>query len=104
MKGFKRQEWTKAKAERNEALDLLVYNLAMAHYLGIPRYTVVDWEGLRAAFTQRSLFAEPANQSISTDTQQAAPEQVSEPQPQTPVTSAKPTIRRTSRSGYLNRR
>ena len=104
VKGFKRQEWTKAKAERNEALDLLVYNLAMAHYLSIPRYTSVDWEGLRAAFTQRSLFSEPASQSVSADEKQTDQESPLEHQPQTPATTAKPTRRRTSRSGYLNRR
>lgn len=27
----------KGKADRNEALDLLVYNLGMAHYLGLHR-------------------------------------------------------------------
>ncbi|MFW4864070.1 terminase gpA endonuclease subunit, partial [Pseudomonas aeruginosa] len=28
VKGFKRTDWVKAKSERNEALDLIVYNLA----------------------------------------------------------------------------
>lgn len=47
VKGFKRIEWVKGKAERNEALDLLVYSLAMAHYLGLHRYGEHDWARLK---------------------------------------------------------
>src|SRR5690606_19804683 len=58
VKGHKRIEWVKGKADRNEGLDLLVYNLAMAHYLGLHRYREPDWSKLRAAVSQGSLFAE----------------------------------------------
>ena len=44
VKGFKRTEWVKAKADRNEALDLAVYNLAAAQYLGLHRYQPGDWQ------------------------------------------------------------
>lgn len=43
IKGHKRTDWTKAKGARNEALDLSVYNLAMAHYLGLHRFKEQDW-------------------------------------------------------------
>jgi phage terminase large subunit GpA-like protein len=61
VKGFKRAEWVKAKADRNEALDLAVYNLAAAHYLGLHRYQPHDWSRLRAALNppQADLFAAP---------------------------------------------
>jgi phage terminase large subunit GpA-like protein len=47
VRGRRRSEWVKAKGEPNEALDLCVYNLAMAHFLGLHRYRDVDWERLR---------------------------------------------------------
>lgn len=103
VRGYKRQEWMKAKSDRNEALDLLVYNLAMAHYLGIHRYTEVDWDRLRAAFNQRSLFAEPIA-AARPDTEDAATEAeqpaAPQPKPQQP-SPARTTRRRSSRSGYL---
>lgn len=107
VKGYKRQEWVKAKADRNEALDLLVYNLAMAQYLGLNRYSQLDWDRLRAAFQQRSLFVEPIKQpepaeQAEDDQEPAAPPE--QPTPTTPVAPVKPAKRRTSRSGYLSRR
>ncbi|MFH1493755.1 MAG: phage terminase large subunit family protein [Pseudomonadota bacterium] len=47
VKGFKRVEWYKSKADRNEALDLMVYNLAMAHHLELNRKPEPWWERLR---------------------------------------------------------
>lgn len=44
VKGYKRTEWVKSKADRNEALDLSVYNLAAAHRLGLHRWRENDWE------------------------------------------------------------
>ena len=44
VKGHKRTEWIKAKSDANEGLDLSVYNLAMAYYLGLHRFSVTDWE------------------------------------------------------------
>ncbi|MGH8351196.1 MAG: phage terminase large subunit family protein, partial [Pseudomonas sp.] len=49
VKGFKKIEWVKGKAERNEALDLMVYNLAMVHYLGLNRYKEHDWARVKEA-------------------------------------------------------
>ncbi|MGR4042803.1 phage terminase large subunit family protein [Pseudomonas sp. 910_21] len=58
IKGHKRIEWVKGKADRNEALDLMVYCLAMAHYLGINRYLESDWDRVRSAMAQTGLFDE----------------------------------------------
>ncbi len=62
VKGFKRSEWVKAKADRNEALDLAVYNLAIAYYLNLHRYKEADWERLRMRINppQRDIFESPA--------------------------------------------
>jgi phage terminase large subunit GpA-like protein len=47
VKGFRRTQWVKAKADRNEVLDLMVYALAMAQYRGLHRYREPDWQRLR---------------------------------------------------------
>lgn len=44
VKGHKRSEWVKSRADRNEALDLSVYNLAAAHRLGLHKWRQNDWE------------------------------------------------------------
>lgn len=105
VKGYKRSEWVKGKADRNEALDLLVYNLAMAHYLGLHRYKEPEWARLRGSVSQGSLFADrpaPVAQPATDDDAPAAPTppRVVTPTPQ----PAKASPRRSSSSGYLNRR
>jgi phage terminase large subunit GpA-like protein len=119
IRGHKRIEWVKGKAERNEALDLMVYCLAMAHYLGINRYHEQDWDRVRQAMAQSGLFdaelgikhvqgqrvdddaeaiAEPATDPASKPAPPpaalAAPQRTTTPQP----------TRRVSTSGYLKRR
>jgi len=42
-RGFSRYEWLKER-ERNEALDLKVYNRALAAIIGIDRFKASDWE------------------------------------------------------------
>ncbi|MEX5340587.1 phage terminase large subunit family protein [Pseudomonas sp. I2] len=120
VKGYKRIEWVKGKAERNEALDLMVYNLAMAHYLGLHRYGEHDWDKLRQALAQASLFDEhaPAKPSVTeqADVDDLEPGTEQEPAPQPPARPApsapspkprpapQPMQRRSSSSGYLKRR
>lgn len=102
VKGHKRIEWVKGKADRNEALDLLVYNLGMAHYLGLHRYKEAEWSKLRAAVSQGSLFADrPA--AIAASSAQDDERTVTSAAPPTP-NAAPQTSRRRSSSGYLNRR
>ncbi|WP_324710109.1 phage terminase large subunit family protein [Pseudomonas citronellolis] len=112
VKGFRRVEWVKAKSERNEALDLMVYNLAAAQFLGLHRYHEPQWSSLRAAVSQGSLFSEPAAvpaepegpDQVPAQARPAAPAR-SQPAPARAVSpQSPPSGRRTSRSGYLNRR
>ena len=117
VKGYKRIEWVKGKADRNEALDLMVYNLAMAHYLGLHRYGEHDWDRLKQKLAQASLFDDGqhtkpvAAERVSAD-ESVESTPVSRPQPvAAPVISpparppAAPTMqRRSSASGYLKRR
>jgi len=44
VKGHARTAWVKAKADRNEALDLSVYNLAAAQRIGLHKWREADWE------------------------------------------------------------
>ena len=109
VKGYKRIEWVKGKAERNEALDLMVYNLAMAHYLGLNRYKEHDWERVRQSLAQAGLFDEKvvaAERVMVTEEKTETPQSMQ--QPITPVAQphpvASPPQRRSSSSGYLKRR
>ena len=120
VKGYKRIEWVKSKAERNEALDLMVYNLAMANFLGLHRYGEHDWDKLRQALAQASLFdqsepqpARPQAREPDDDDQDEeatspapapAPVRRSDPPPPAPRAAPQPPQRRSSTSGYLKRR
>ena len=46
--GFRRVWDKNSPGDRNEALDLAVGNLALAHYLGLHKWTLADWQRLRA--------------------------------------------------------
>lgn len=102
VKGYKRIEWVKGKAERNEALDLLVYNLAMAHLLGLNRYRENEWAKLRLALSQSSLLTDPPP-AIQAPGATTAPPAVS-PAPAAPPAAPTVPARRRSISGYLTRR
>jgi len=121
VKGYKRIEWVKGKADRNEALDLMVYNLAMANFLGLHRYGEQDWDKLRQALAQANLFDQgepqpvrPQASDMDTDDQAeevASPPSVSAPikrndppPPPAPRAAPQSTHRRSSSSGYLKRR
>ena len=101
VKGHKRIEWVKGKADRNEALDLLVYKLAMAHLIGLNRYRDTDWAKLRLAFGQSSMFDAPPADAATAPPSGASP--ASDPSPAAQPAAATPARRR-SISGYLNAR
>ncbi|WP_083571148.1 phage terminase large subunit family protein [Delftia sp. HK171] len=46
-KGRAIREWIKPNGKRNEAWDVSVYNLAIAHQLGLHKWTPLDWQRLR---------------------------------------------------------
>jgi phage terminase large subunit GpA-like protein len=113
VRGHKRIEWVKGKAERNEALDLMVYCLAMAHYLGLNRYKEHDWERVRQSLAQSGLFDDAlgikpvqGERVTALATPAAAPSLA--PQPTAAVVQSRPAApppqRRSSTSGYLKRR
>lgn len=115
VRGHKRIEWVKGKAERNEALDLMVYCLAMAHYLGLNRYKEHDWERVRQSLAQSGLFDDalgikPVQGERVSNIGQASPVAAAQPAPQNiaaPVVPSRPAAspqRRSSSSGYLKRR
>lgn len=111
VKGYKKIEWVKGKAERNEALDLMVYSLAMAHYLGLHRYKERDWERVRHALFQA---APPTEKPVAVVKRVLAPmtspQSLSAPVPpmvkpiEASLPVAQPPQRRSSSSGYLKKR
>ena len=60
VKGYKVVEWHKKKSDRNEAFDLLVYNLGMAHHLELHKKAEGFWLILERALRQADLLAQPA--------------------------------------------
>lgn len=56
--GYKRGHrvswWEKKKGAANEALDLMIYNLAAAHYLGLHKLKPDHWQTLRDALNPNS--------------------------------------------------
>lgn len=57
-RGHKISAWEKKPGDRNEALDLMVYNLAAAHHLGLHKKNENYWQGLREKLNpaNRDLF------------------------------------------------
>lgn len=84
VKGFRRSEWIKNKADRNEALDLSVYNLAAAHRLGLHKWRDTDWERerLKVDPVQSDMFASPTAAPAPQAEQAQAPDV---PAPSKPV-------------------
>jgi len=62
VKGHARMEWVKPNGRRNEALDCAVYAYAAAIWLGVERWTELQWARLEelVAPVVRDLFEAPA--------------------------------------------
>jgi len=61
VKGYWKTEWFKKPGDRNEALDVFVYNLAAAYYLSLHAYTDTRWDELQKRINpaQRDMFVAP---------------------------------------------
>ena len=94
--GFARRIWVKAPGDRNEALDLSVYNLALAHHLGLHKWSELDWQRLRARLVKPTadLFATAALEDAAAAVPEAAtawdapPPAASDPAPPPPPAAA----------------
>jgi phage terminase large subunit GpA-like protein len=106
IRGHKRIEWVKGKADPNEALDLMVYNLAMAHYLGISRYKEHEWNRVRQALAQSGLFDDAVSAQPVPRERPDVADQEMQVTPSEPISQRAVPIpkRRSSSSGYLKRR
>ena len=95
IRGRQVRRWHKPDGARNEVLDVAVGNLALAHYLGLHRWSAQDWARLRDNLIPRNfvpdLFAmadaaELSGQAGQADLAQARPAaQVAGPVPQPPT-------------------
>lgn len=79
-RGRKVSVWDKKKADRNEACDLMVYNLAVAYYLGLHKKTAKQWQILRDYIDPETgdLFNVP----VETISDESQPAQIEQPKPQ----------------------
>jgi phage terminase large subunit GpA-like protein len=59
VRGRSKLEWVKPAGKRNELLDMAVYALAMAHWVGIDRWGEGDWLKWEACVEERDLFGAP---------------------------------------------
>jgi phage terminase large subunit GpA-like protein len=53
--GFRRVYEKYSPSDRNEPLDLTVYNLALAHHLGLHKWSSLDWHRLRERLIPKQL-------------------------------------------------
>jgi len=106
-RGRKVSVWEKKKNDRNEAGDLMVYNLAVAHYLGLHKKTASQWQLVREMvvpstsdlFSNSPLTAEPSiSEGVTTNSialvPTAAPIQPQEPWKPKPQSTPTPQQRR----------
>lgn len=67
-KGRAIREYVKSNGARNEALDCAVGNLAVAHYLGLHKWSAQDWANLRKRLVPQhvtpDLFAHPVDAAV----------------------------------------
>jgi len=100
VKGHARTQWVKNKGDRNEALDLSVYNLAAAQRLGLHKWRETDWERERLKVNppQTDLFAQvvahATAEPASKDEAQAVPAAAPVAQASTVLTEAKKLVSR----------
>jgi phage terminase large subunit GpA-like protein len=100
VKGHARTQWVKNKGDRNEALDLSVYNLAAAQRLGLHKWRETDWERERLKVNppQTDLFAQvvahATAEPASKDEAQAVPAAAPVAQASTVPTEAKKLVSR----------
>ena len=84
-RGRKVSIWDKKQADRNEALDLMVYNLAAAYHLGLHKKTESHWQSLRDKLN-------PPNRDLFALLEQSAPPQPVNSQEKTAKTALSPAV------------
>lgn len=87
-RGKKRRRYEPLKrGAPNEQLDMLVYNLAAAHHLGLPTYTAQRWQKILDELAQPDLFQAAAA------TPTTPPPGLPASQPQSPLAAVKRPVR-----------
>ncbi|MDP1925757.1 MAG: phage terminase large subunit family protein [Thiobacillus sp.] len=110
VKGYKVIEWHKKKADRNEAFDLTVYNLGMAHHLELHRKPDAWWRNLEHSVRQGDLLAAAVPDHVPAAAVEAAvqppapaptitPAPAVEPRPTLPAPQQRVVMRRTGGIG-----
>lgn len=110
-KGVAIREYVKPNGARNEALDCAVGNLALAHYLGLHKWTAQDWVRLRDRLIPKDLtpdlFAAPVPaiaQTTSTAAKAAGAPEAAAPAETPAGPPAAPVLTDSSRAAAVGRR
>ncbi len=93
-KGRAIREYVKPNGARNEFLDCAVGNLAVAYYLGLHKWSGLDWQRLRDNLVPKhatpDLFATAAVAGLRTEAPEPAPAHTRDPIAPTPTPAAPP--------------
>lgn len=79
QRGHAKVHWVKPDGARNEAWDLANYNLAVAHHLGLHKWTEKDWANLRQKLKKKGV-SKPYVEEVTTNKKESKPTQKSEPE------------------------
>lgn len=90
VRGHAVHEWVKPNGKRNEALDCEVYSVAVAHFLGIPRFVDQQWAALEARLRQAGLFDAGAEEPALPPAADERPEEGEAPAPEAPSPAPSP--------------
>ncbi len=82
--GHRISRWEKKQADRNEVLDLTVYNVAAAHYAGLHKMTDAHWDKLEGSLNPDSvvLDTEPKKPRATPAATRGAEKEPAPPQPE----------------------
>lgn len=104
-RGRKVRIWEKKKSDRNEAGDIMNYNLAAAHYLGLHRKTAAQWQAVRDRVDPITpdLFAEQPDPDVSVAPSELTEQQHGLPSSSPAIEKAAPWNKPTTPSSQNNR-
>ena len=94
VKGHAKLEWVKPAGKRNEQLDMAVYALAMAHWVGVDRWREGDWAKWQARVQPAADLFTPAAPAATDQAEPKAAVEPGDPVPPPVASEVKPLRQR----------
>jgi phage terminase large subunit GpA-like protein len=94
VKGHAKLEWVKPAGKRNEQLDMAVYALAMAHWVGVDRWREGDWAKWQARVQPAADLFTPAAPAAIVQAESVAAAEPAAQVPELMVAEVKPLMQR----------